>query len=67
MEKAKKFAVSYKPDPVSTYVLGTFTSEVGALEAAIGYARMYYGECSAIAVRYGKRILHVIPRNAGRL
>lgn len=61
-----KYTVDYKPDPVSTYTLARFDDELAAIRAAMDYSQTYYGECSAITVRQGRRIIHNIPRGAGR-
>ena len=62
-ERALKFTVGYKPDPFSSdYILSTHDTEPDALSAAAHYSRMYYGECSAITIRHGRKKIHVIPR-----
>lgn len=62
-----KFTVGYRPDAFTRhdYVLATLDSEPDALSAAAEYSRMYYGECSAITVRRGRKKIHVILRRIG--
>lgn len=63
------FSVGYKPDMFTKrdMIIGRYDREPDALQAAAEYARMYYGECSAITVYKGKKKIHTIPRRAGRV
>jgi hypothetical protein len=64
----QEFAVGYYPDVFTKqpYILARTKTHVEALEVALGYSRMYYGECSPIMIFQGKRKIHTIPRNAAR-
>lgn len=66
--KEQDFTIGYFPDAFTKrpYILGREKNQADALEAAAGYSRMYYGECSPIMVFQGKKKIHTIPRNAGR-
>lgn len=66
MTGQQEFSIGYFPDDFTKrpYILGREKNHADALEAAAGYSRMYYGECSPIMVFQGRKKIHTIPRRA---